>query len=926
MSVTAPPVAPVASRGADGTTRGGRYGRLRRWRSGWAVALRMARREVRRHAGRSLLIVLMVGLPLALISATMTLSASQQITAIEALPFSLGTSQAFFTGPYESRIQQDAAGSYGVGWGDNDPATAIPGWSAESTIAEQEAALTALVGSLVRAETLEPVRWPVADRMPFGTAMHLDLDVDRGAKVELTSGRMPEASDEVLVTELGLERGLPAAGPVELQMGDQTVPVVVVGTASAYSTSTEIPDLVTDEGPWNAEGELSTTWLVDGPTPVTADDVLRLNDFGMAVDSRAVLTDPAQRDALEAAGGFSSPESLPLGYAVALGTMLLVVVVLLVAPAFTVSARRQRRTLAIGASNGAPAAVLRRWVLAQALVLGWISAVVGTALGVLAAVLALRAGLVSNPRRLAGVLEIPWLALAVVAGFGVLAALVAALLPAARLGRLDIVGVIRGQSVSAPLRRWPAVLGAGLFVVSAALLVIGRVADDWRTPAGIVGLFLGALLLVPALLVRIGGRAARLPAPWRMATRDAARHRGRAVPTVAAVLAGVAVVTTYQVAVASDTAHRAANYAPWVPMGEAQAQVFEDAQRTMALDALERQAPHLVPVQLYGLEEPSSPGASQQDYTLFVDPACPVGDTVDVVSLEVTCRGFVAGAPFVGHHVEVWPAEEMVRRFRLDAETAEQVRSGTAVVMGSPDLTRLTVVTGTMGSTALGVAGLRELPDLAVVHADPGWETDGRWLDQGVGVMLPLEKAQEMDLPVFPARVHVYDPAGPIDEQTELRVDESLEYPEMFYVERGFQRSDEAFLLPVAIGGLALLTIVTLISTALALAEQRADSATLAAVGATRGTRRKLAAVQAAVTGAVGSALGAIVGGTIGVALALRMTGLTTAVDGVEGLQTPTIDVPWGPVALVVLGVPVMAALLAALAVHRAPRVDRRTT
>ena len=43
-----------------------------------------------------------------------------------------------------------------------------------------------------------------------------------------------------------------------------------------------------------------------------------------------------------------------------------------------------------------------------------------------------------------------------------------------------------------------------------------------------------------------------------------------------------------------------------------------------------------------------------------------------------------------------------------------------------------------------------------------------------------------------------------------------------------------------------LLLIVTLISTALALAEQQSDMGTLAAVGATKGTRRRLAAAQAA--------------------------------------------------------------------------------
>ena len=71
---------------------------------------------------------------------------------------------------------------------------------------------------------------------------------------------------------------------------------------------------------------------------------------------------------------------------VALGAvMLLIITALLVGPAFAVSAARQRRTLALAASNGASTAVLRRTVLAQALVLGTASALLGVLLGVAAA-------------------------------------------------------------------------------------------------------------------------------------------------------------------------------------------------------------------------------------------------------------------------------------------------------------------------------------------------------------------------------------------------------------------------------------------------------------------------------------------------------------------------------------------------------------
>ena len=48
------------------------------WRSSWAVALRMARRDVRRHKGRSALIVVMVAVPTLLLSLVVTLAATSR--------------------------------------------------------------------------------------------------------------------------------------------------------------------------------------------------------------------------------------------------------------------------------------------------------------------------------------------------------------------------------------------------------------------------------------------------------------------------------------------------------------------------------------------------------------------------------------------------------------------------------------------------------------------------------------------------------------------------------------------------------------------------------------------------------------------------------------------------------------------------------
>ena len=141
------------------------------------------------------------------------------------------------------------------------------------------------------------------------------------------------------------------------------------------------------------------------------------------------------------------------------GVMLLLVTTLLVAPAFAVSASRQRRTLALAASNGAETRQLRRKVLAQALLLGALSAVVAAGLAVLAVRVVMWVLVARRPWTTFRFFEVPLWAVAAVIVMAVVSALVAALIPALRLRRLDIIGVMKGQNVSPRLNRVVPVLG-----------------------------------------------------------------------------------------------------------------------------------------------------------------------------------------------------------------------------------------------------------------------------------------------------------------------------------------------------------------------------------------------------------------------------------------------------------------------------------
>ena len=101
-----------------------------------------------------------------------------------------------------------------------------------------------------------------------------------------------------------------------------------------------------------------------------------------------------------------------VGLVALIGIGLLLETTLLAGPAFAVSAARQRRSLALIASNGAERAQLRRYVLGQALLLGGLAALLGVPLG-----LAGGAGLIGLERRIepsasVGPFDPPWIWLA----------------------------------------------------------------------------------------------------------------------------------------------------------------------------------------------------------------------------------------------------------------------------------------------------------------------------------------------------------------------------------------------------------------------------------------------------------------------------------------------------------------------------------
>lgn len=952
MTTLVRPDAPTDGGGGRAPDRPHEPSRYATWQSSWAVALRMARRDVRRHKGRSALIVVMVTIPTLLLSALVTIAATSEVSGTELIGPTMGAGQALLEGPSSTRLAQGPTPNYTAGF--DEPARSIPGFDADAGPYANADAVSRLVGAPVVPMSTFAARTTIGERRVSLDVTALDGREGLGDKLRLVSGRWPQGTTQALVTAYGMSRGLPDAGRLTVTVDGTEHTLAIVGVAAVHGAWGG--DAMVMAEPLT-EGQGSGSWIVMGDDPVTWPDVLALNEYGFQVTSAAVLRDPPADYELDPAlaGGWGN-EAQQMSIMVALGAvMLLIITALLVGPAFAVSAARQRRTLALAASNGATTAVLRRTVLAQALVLGTASALLGVVLGVAAA-----RGVIAWTNRdglgITGPFDVRWVLLAGIALCATASTMVAALAPARRLGRLDIVGVMRGQSVSPR----PSILlflaglvlaGVGSFAIfrsiAAGQVMVLGLGAEYLVTFGAVALILGALFLVPVLLTLVGRLGGRMPTSLRMAARDLARHRSRSAPSVAAVLAAVAGLTFGLTGLASDTTQREREYLPQTIAGEA----LISGGNGIELESVRAAAPGLTVVQNFAVdtgdpwlrgEQPDKPYRAV--FANIVPPGCTPERTVqdnewvpaNQAEADQGSPCVVAGTNFYnGMTLTLLPADELTRRLDLTATQAQQVRDGAAVVRGMRGGDSATTVRLARGSYAVDPTASESVtPDFTIdqdvtvplVQMPQTKDSAARML--GASLVLATDTPTTRGWPTVPQSFTVRDPSGAaVTSDAAEKIQQTLGDDAYTSVERGFQRED-VLVVAILLGVFGLLILViTLTSTALTLAEQQTDQATLAALGATRGTRRTMAAAQAFLLAAVGCLLGVAVGLVPGIAISRPLTSQGyDPLTGASTAQGATLVIPWLPLLVVGLLVPLAAAAIAAAGIRKAPQITRRTT
>lgn len=902
-----------------------------RWLARWRPALRIARRDAWTHKGRSAVVLLMVALPVLVVVAGDTLARTAAVSDTEGLDRRLGAAAARVSWPGIDHplVQGPSGQDYGT----------LPAQAQAQTAALPRPTARTITAALGPGTSVTAVdEGSVLVRTADGLARTGGLETALRSSVvsglfRLSSGRLPRTTGEVAVTSRLAGRALGAGSRLRLASGaTRSVVGVVESTTSRHDVAVYgLPgSLGLDAAGSPDEAPAQRSWLVDRPGGVSWADVRTLNAHGLLVLSRSVVTHPPPEAAVpEMVRDRSTAGSGRLTVIALIAAMALLEVVLLAGPAFAVGTRRQERSLALVVAAGGGPRDVRRTVLGGGVVLGGVAAVVGSLGGVAAARLTQPLAQ-RRSTTLFGPFDLSLRDIAAIAACGFLSAVVAALVPAMLAASQDVVAVLasrRGQA--RPGYRFPAVgvvmLAAGIAL--AAYGARGTGGENAIVLAAIVAV-VGMVLVVPLVVAQLG-RLARgfLPLAARFALRDAARHRRRTAPAVAAVAATVAGVVALGIGVSSDSAEARATYTPGGPAGAAVVRANPDTTpghwgRLARVARAKLPGARVRRVQGYA-ESHIGSGADLATTVIQVTALSTSKEPDEYSSMSTLGSSLLVGGRSLDMLGLEVPAEERAAAQRVLAQGGVAVLT---YLYDERDITRARLTLTTNRDTDGEQVGRPRTVTVPAVALHVGGVTMPAQAVLSEGVLRDLGgvRAATTALLVDGETITGARQASLEDALASVDPDATVA------VERGYHDNTTAVaILVLSAVGAVLLVGGTLTATFLALSDARPDFATLGAVGAAPRTRRAVAAAYAGVIGLVGGALGAAVGFVPGIAVTYPLTGLSWLPPGstdTAGVPLPDhfVDVPWLLVGGLVVVLPLATAAVVGLAARsRLPMVSR---
>jgi len=893
---------------------------------GWPAALRLARRTARRSPGRTALIATLIGLPV-MASSWAAIIISTSSPSGEALAREvLGTADAAVQVTMYDRvgIEQYMMSSDTIGYRPadekavRDPRTVdIDGLLPTGTT---RAAATGSLGALVELKVRD-----FAASVGV-SAVDGDSQLTHGT-FRLDAGRMPAAPGEVALSPSIAERlGLL---PDNALVTDARITTVdgksydVVGLARRPEGPASEVVWATPRSPLlPVPADVPLIYLVDLPDGTDLQAMQQsLAAEGVVLTTRANVIDPPTA---------ANPDSGDIGGWAAVALVVgfgVLEVVLLAGTAFAVGARRQTRELGLVTATGGTPTDVRRMVLAQGAVLGAIGAVAGVLLAMAVAVLG-KPWWESLSDHLFTTWSFPVLPMIGIALIGLFAGVAAAVVPAISAGRQHPVAALTGRFAAARggarIKR-PAVV---LVIAGIASVLVGSsmlrsaYAEQQRfeeahpeqyysgaTPTGpltfvllgITAVIVGLVWLLPGLVAKAASAGRMLPLSGRLAVRDAARHRHRTGPATAAIMMSVGGTVALAFALANSFAAEKDTYVAAGHDGDAilsfdsggavlgamtKPIVYSPGLVTQLADRLPAERQFLL-----GVLEPKNPKPVRVTAGPSYVPRLAAGPPMRCSADGMTCTG----GP---QPLTVMPPDYLERFGGFGPAAAAALRDGKVVVSDAALVKdgriMLQADDGTGPATTAPAIALDGLPRVQTT--------------MNTALVSP-ERAAQLGTPVI-TQAHLELSREPTEDEL-TAVASLLGNEDALQVENGYDFNAGTVLLAL----LSAATVVTLlgvtIAVALSAAEGRADLATLAAVGAQPRRRRSLAAAQAWLLGQLGCVLGVAVGG---------LYGYTAHV----AFGSPYFAVPWRELAGILVGVPLLAGLLAWLLTRsRLPMVRR---
>jgi putative ABC transport system permease protein len=405
-----------------------------------------------------------------------------------------------------------------------------------------------------------------------GLAFSYTPDAQRFSPLSLVSGNWPTSPGEIDIDaytasnnhfRVGQEIGIVARGPVERF---RIVGTVKFGGVSSLGGATlAIFTLPEAERLFHKQGLLDQISVAarHGTSPAALVSAIR----PLLPPTAQVRT--GQQQAQQATSDTSGFLTIFQDFLLAFGGIALFVGSFVIANTLSITIAQRTRELATLRTLGATRRQVLRSVMLEALVIGAVASVVGLFLG-----LGLAAGL--NALLVSFGINLPQTGTVLAArtievslAIGIAVTLLAALRPALRATRVPPVSAVREGSVLPPSRlaRFGPPTALATMAAGLALMLVGSLVKSLSTGQALLFVGVGAVALlvatamfapklVPPLVRFLGWPATRLGgASGRLAEGNAARDPARTASTAAALMIGLALVTTVGVLAAGLKSH-----------------------------------------------------------------------------------------------------------------------------------------------------------------------------------------------------------------------------------------------------------------------------------------------------------------------------------------------------------------------------------